>query len=225
MVLYLWYLSVCTSVCVMFTVRKVRSLGLVIAQAAVLLVVVKVLEQGPEEVLDHHHKDPPTPPAPPPTSRPESLVRLMAMFGMRAKEAQATDPRYWETPCTVTGLDARDAINRASTEQCRRELTSVACLASREQLIPDFIPSLCDRFRESPATVARGGDSVGCFKDSFSDRVLKGFVRQDWDLNSPALCVRVCLLWSGVGDGVLLWTRPSSQAPQDTRCPMFYAVS
>ena len=29
---------------------------------------------------------------------------------------------------------------RAKTEQCQRELTSVACLASNDQLLPDFIP-------------------------------------------------------------------------------------
>lgn len=124
--------------------------------------------------------------------QPESLVRLMSQFGMRAKEAQATDPKFWSSPCTVMEKDAVDAIKRAKTEQCQRELTSVACLASNDQLLPDFIPSLCDRFTEDASLVAQGGKPIGCFKDSFKDRILKGFVRSDWELNSPALCVRMC---------------------------------
>jgi len=124
--------------------------------------------------------------------QPESLVRLMALFGMRAKEAQATDPKFWSSPCTVVERDAVDAIKRAKTEQCQRELTSVACLASNDQLLPDFIPSLCDRFAENSSLVSEGGKPIGCFQDSMKDRILKGFVRNDWDLNSPALCVRMC---------------------------------
>ena len=58
--------------------------------------------------------------------QPESLVRLMSQFGMRAKEAQvegelflrpifldqATDPKFWSSPCTVMEKDAVDAIRR-----------------------------------------------------------------------------------------------------------------
>ena len=58
--------------------------------------------------------------------QPESLVRLMSQFGMRAKEAQvegelflrpifleqATDPKFWSSPCTVMEKDAVDAIKR-----------------------------------------------------------------------------------------------------------------
>ena len=93
-------------------------------------------------------------------------------------------------------------FSRAKTEQCQRELTSVACLASNDQLLPDFIPrfrkeiilnlfdnvsnhidrlscidedpvtSLCDRFTEDATLVAQGGKPIGCFKDSFKDRFL-----------------------------------------------------
>ena len=93
-------------------------------------------------------------------------------------------------------------FSRAKTEQCQRELTSVACLASNDQLLPDFIPrfpkeiiltclimfliilidslastedlvtSLCDRFTEDASLVAQGGKPIGCFKDSFKDRFL-----------------------------------------------------
>ena len=74
------------------------------------------------------------------SSKPESLVRLMRMFGQRSKEDLATDTKYWKSSCQVTNPDALDAIRRAKTEQCKRELTSVSCLARETIPFPDFIP-------------------------------------------------------------------------------------
>ena len=62
----------------------------------------------------------------------------MMMFGQRGKERMMTDPKYWRQTCQVTNKDAMDAIKRAKTEQCRRELTSVACMDGA--LFPDLIP-------------------------------------------------------------------------------------
>ena len=75
-----------------------------------------------------------------PSSSPESLVKLMRMFGQRSKEDLATDPKYWKSSCQVTNPDALDAIRRAKTDQCKRELTSVSCLARVNIPFPDFIP-------------------------------------------------------------------------------------
>ena len=76
----------------------------------------------------------------PPSSTPDSLVKLMRMFGQKSKEFLATDPRYWKPPCEVTHSDAVDAIRRAKTDQCKRELSTVSCLAKTEVPFPDFIP-------------------------------------------------------------------------------------
>ena len=69
-----------------------------------------------------------------------------------------------------------------------------------------FIFSLCTRFSEDAGLVLAGGKPLGCYRDSFDARVLKGFVRNDWDLNSPALCTRMCsragFAFSGVQYGV-----------------------
>ena len=64
----------------------------------------------------------------------------MRMFGQRSKEDLATDPKYWKSFCQVTNPDALDAIKRAKTDQCKRELTSVSCLARVNIPFPDFIP-------------------------------------------------------------------------------------
>ena len=71
---------------------------------------------------------------------PKSLVKLMKMFGQRSKEDLATDPKHWQSFCQVTSTDALSAISRAKTDQCKRELTSVSCMAKRDVPFPDFIP-------------------------------------------------------------------------------------
>ena len=97
-------------------------------------------DQLSEAILDAENqtKDPVSPFIP--SSRPESLVKLMEMFGQRSKEDLATDPKYWKSSCQVTNPDALDAIRRAKTDQCKRELTSVSCLARVNIPFPDFIP-------------------------------------------------------------------------------------
>ena len=141
------------------------------------------------------------------SSTPDSLVKLMRMFGQRSKEDLATDNRFWKSSCQLTNnKDALDAIQRAKTEQCKKELTSVACMAKVNVPFPDFIPNLCPRFSEDDTLLRTGGKPLGCFRDSFDGRILKGFVRHDWDLNSPSLCTRMCsragFAFSGVQYGV-----------------------
>ena len=66
--------------------------------------------------------------------------------------------------------------------------------------------SLCPRFKEDSSILRAGGKHLGCYKDSFENRLLKGFVRHDWELNSPALCTRMCsragFAFAGVQYGV-----------------------
>ena len=70
----------------------------------------------------------------------EGLGYLMRMFGQKAKDNVATDPKYWRPPCKVSNPDALSAIRRARTEQCGRELTTAACMVRDNIPFPDFIP-------------------------------------------------------------------------------------
>ena len=69
-----------------------------------------------------------------------------------------------------------------------------------------FIFSLCTRFSEDADLLAAGGRHLGCYRDNLGIRILKGFVRLDWELNSPELCTRMCsragFAFSGVQFGV-----------------------
>ena len=69
----------------------------------------------------------------------ESIVRLMQMFGQKTKESLATNDKYWKSPCNVTSRDALDAINRAKTDKCRKEISSISCMTRDNVLFPDFI--------------------------------------------------------------------------------------
>ena len=62
------------------------------------------------------------------------------MFGQKTKEEIATDLRFWKPACNITNKDALNAISRAKTEKCRREIESVSCLTGNEVPFPDFIP-------------------------------------------------------------------------------------
>ena len=72
-------------------------------------------------------------------SHSSSTVSLMQSFGQRNKEDLATHHKYWRPPCNVTNTHALSAINRAKTEKCRREISSISCLTGDNVLHPDFI--------------------------------------------------------------------------------------
>ena len=74
------------------------------------------------------------------TTTDESLVNLMKQFGQKSKENLATDEKYWKHWCKVTHPDALDAIKRAKTNKCKRELSSISCLTKTNLAFPDYIP-------------------------------------------------------------------------------------
>ena len=69
-----------------------------------------------------------------------SLSSLMSLFNIQAKNPLSSAPAYWEPLCEVVDLAAVQAIARASTDTCKREMNRVACLARQNILFPDNIP-------------------------------------------------------------------------------------
>ena len=69
-----------------------------------------------------------------------SLEILMSKFGQHTKDSAATNDKYWKLACNVTNNDALSAISRAKTEQCKREMSSIACMIKENSLLPDIIP-------------------------------------------------------------------------------------
>ena len=51
---------------------------------------------------------------------------------------------------------------------------------------------MCPGFLEDATVADVGGKPMGCYRDNQGIRILRGFVRQDWELNSPMMCTRMC---------------------------------
>ena len=68
-----------------------------------------------------------------------SIVSLMQSFGQKNKESLATNNKYWRAACNVTNTNALSAINRAKTDKCKKEISSISCLTEDNVLHPDFI--------------------------------------------------------------------------------------
>ena len=83
--------------------------------------------------------------------------------------------------------DARSAITRAKSEQCKNALTSIACM-NPSDLYPTHIPSFCNiNINEKDLKNAY----LGCYRDSFEKRILNNS-KVKLEANSPQNCIRYC---------------------------------
>ena len=83
--------------------------------------------------------------------------------------------------------DARSAITRSKTEQCKNALTSIACM-NPSDLYPNHIPSFCNiDIGEKDLENAY----LGCYRDSFEKRILNNS-KVKLETNSPQNCIRYC---------------------------------
>ena len=84
--------------------------------------------------------------------------------------------------------DAKSAMNRTKTEQCRQEIFEVACKNS-QSLYPEFIQSQCN-IEIRPEDIQKS--YLGCFQDSFEKRILDGYKGSFKNQNSPQTCFKHC---------------------------------
>ena len=84
--------------------------------------------------------------------------------------------------------DARSAINRTKTLECKNEIIEIACRNSID-LYPHFIKSQCDvHFQDADIKVGY----LGCFQDSSETRLLEGMKVILKDRNAPKTCLKHC---------------------------------
>ncbi len=93
-----------------------------------------------------------------------------------------------DVACVYIHKDATSAIERATTRECRREIARTACLNEAGELYPSRLPNLCptkvdERLR---------GRYLGCYADSFTDRLFTGAMVKLGDSNSKEACIRHC---------------------------------
>ena len=91
-------------------------------------------------------------------------------------------------PCNITGREAVSAINRATTRGCKQEIVDLVCHLQKGEVYPTILKRTC------PGQVDKAiqGKHVGCFKDSFTNRLLQGYLVKLKTQNSPNLCTEVC---------------------------------
>lgn len=147
------------------------------------------------------------------------------------KEAKVLDSRILPSDlslsCNVTGKEAISAINRAKTHQCRQEIVDLVCALDKGDVYPTSLKRTCP----SSVNKEKQGKHTGCFKDSFSTRILQGYLVKLKTQNSPTLCVGVCtkagFSYAGVQYGVECFCGNSSpktdlaldQKKCNTPCP------
>ena len=72
--------------------------------------------------------------------------------------------------CNVSGKEALSALQRAVTKQCKQEIVDLLCALQEGEVYPQSIHSTCPRQVDQNTQ----GEALGCFQDSFSQRLLQG---------------------------------------------------
>ena len=100
--------------------------------------------------------------------------------------------------CGSIAKDAQSAVKRAKTRECKELIAEIACKHERGELYPERLQSLCPVHLD--ARVA--GNELGCYKDSFSERLLNGASIKQKEDNTHESCLKICsesgFLYAGV---------------------------
>lgn len=91
-------------------------------------------------------------------------------------------------PCPKVHPDAESALRRATTSQCKMHIAEVACRNEAKTLYPEKIGSLCPTRTDEEAR----GRYLGCYADSFSDRIFQGVVHKLKEDNNAEKCLTLC---------------------------------
>ena len=90
--------------------------------------------------------------------------------------------------CHDLHKEALSAIKRAESQSCRQQIVDVACLNDQGLLYPKKLPNLCPYLKRAETK----GQYVGCFQDSFTERLFSGSVHKFPDTNEKELCLKTC---------------------------------
>ncbi|TRY63197.1 hypothetical protein TCAL_03549 [Tigriopus californicus] len=86
------------------------------------------------------------------------------------------------------GKDAKSALLRAKSKSCRSQIANVTCLAARSQLFPTYLRNQCAQSTDSRVV----GTHLGCYKDSFSSRILNGGMTTYKTMLGKQKCLMLC---------------------------------
>lgn len=89
--------------------------------------------------------------------------------------------------CDVQSRDALSAINRARTDECKRQIQDTVCAIESGTFYAHQLTSRCPR-----GSFSRGR-SLGCFQDDQTKRLLDGYYVNNKGTNSHRKCIEICL--------------------------------
>jgi len=125
-----------------------------------------------------------------------------SFFNIQTEETILSQESASPTEQCVLSSDALSAVKRSTTKQCKNEIVQLVCKINAGKLYPTSLPSYCPVTRDEESAGVR----VGCFKDTISNRLLKGRLKQMKDDNTPEKCIKYCqqtgLAYAGLEYGV-----------------------
>ena len=118
-----------------------------------------------------------------------------------ARHASMIKEQGLRLDCSDPGRSAISAVKRATTKECKQQILDVSCKNLAGTLYPSKLDNLCP-VRTDDRVV---GNYMGCYEDSFEDRILLGGVTKFKINNSVENCLRHCsetgFLYAGVQYG------------------------
>ncbi|XP_017489423.1 PREDICTED: xylosyltransferase oxt-like [Rhagoletis zephyria] len=97
------------------------------------------------------------------------------------------DSRGGEVECNITAKEAISAMQRAKTNDCRKQIARIACAIQAGDFYPQKLPTHCPAGNYTPNA------PLGCFQDEKDYRLLSGYFTNLKSSNSPQKCIRLCL--------------------------------
>ncbi len=91
-------------------------------------------------------------------------------------------------PCLQVHSDAESALQRASSRQCKADIAKAACRNEAKTLHPGKMKNLCPTRMDEDSR----GRYLGCFSDSFSDRIFQGVMYKLKEDNTAEKCLALC---------------------------------
>lgn len=142
------------------------------------------------------------------------------------KSKRHLDNLSFTPQCDVQSKDAHSAINRARTDECKRQILETVCAIEAGAFYAKHLASRC------PKGNYTRGRSLGCFQDDQGSRLLGAYYVNNKGTNSQKKCIEICLqsgfMYAGVQYGSECFcgnTPPPSTAQLadsscTRRCPM-----
>ncbi|XP_013190874.2 xylosyltransferase oxt [Amyelois transitella] len=89
--------------------------------------------------------------------------------------------------CEIKSREAISAIHRAKTQKCKEQIVNTTCFIQGGKFYPKKLPNYCK------SKVNTYSKYIGCYQDEKKLRLLSSFYGNYININSPQLCLDICV--------------------------------